>query len=62
MAGRGKVFLQAKELHETAKTIVGGGGHAFDNIISTMAAAMKDVESAVADMSVRRSALDAGHG
>ena len=52
--------LQARELHETAKAIVGGARHEFDNIQSTSAISMKEVEPAVATVSVRMSALE-GH-
>ena len=53
------IELQSHELHETAKAIVDGAGQEFHNNKSTIAMTMQDVESAVATISQRVSALEA---
>ena len=53
------IELQARELHDTAKAIVDGVGQEFQNIKSTIAMTMQDVEYAVAAISQRLSALEA---
>ena len=53
------IELQARELHETAKAIVDGAGQEFHSIKSTIVVAMQEVESAVAAISLRVSALEA---
>ena len=53
------IELQARELHKTAKAIVAGVGQEFHPIKSTIVVAMQEVESAVAAIFVRVSALEA---
>ena len=49
----GKLDLQAREMYEIENSIVGGVGHALGHIKSTIAVAMKEVESTVPAMSLR---------
>ena len=53
------IELQARELHEIAKALVDGAGQEFRNIKSTIAMTMQDVESAVATIFQRASAMEA---
>ena len=56
------IELQARELHENTEAIVDGAEQEFHNIKSTIAMTMQDVESAVATISQRVSALEAHAG
>ena len=53
------IELQARELHKTAQAIVDGAGQEFRSTKSTIVVAMQEVESAVAAISLRVSALEA---
>ena len=55
----GNIELQDRELHDTAKAVVERAGQKFRNIKSTISVTMQDVESAVAAISQRGSALEA---
>ena len=51
--------MRDRELHDTAKAVVERAGQKFRNIKSTVSVTMQDVESAVAAISQRGSALEA---
>ena len=51
--------LQVRRLHASAKANIHGAGREFDSITSTMAVAMREVESAVATMPLHMSAWEA---